>query len=195
MPAVDVVIRSSDTIVAVDRYSGEVIRDIPDRASLRRGQTPQGFHFGVLREAYRRAGEDDGSGWTDDCGVVLRYLPTIPIGVVEGDEHNIKITRPVGAALRDKVIAVFGGSSGIGRRICDFAAESGAQAYVFSRSGSGTDVADSDSVTGALARAQRGAGSSPVPSEIPGTAALHLEFIYARACGLQCPLGNEGGDR
>jgi 2-C-methyl-D-erythritol 4-phosphate cytidylyltransferase len=31
---------------------------------------------------------------TDDCGVVLRYLPEIPVHVVPGSEDNIKVTYP-----------------------------------------------------------------------------------------------------
>jgi 2-C-methyl-D-erythritol 4-phosphate cytidylyltransferase len=29
---------------------------------------------------------------TDDCGIVLRYLPEVPVHVVAGSERNIKIT-------------------------------------------------------------------------------------------------------
>ena len=31
---------------------------------------------------------------TDDCGIVLRYLPEIPVRIVPGSERNIKITYP-----------------------------------------------------------------------------------------------------
>ena len=31
---------------------------------------------------------------TDDCGVVLRYLPDTPVHVVPGSEDNIKVTHP-----------------------------------------------------------------------------------------------------
>ena len=29
---------------------------------------------------------------TDDCGVVLRYLPEVAVGAVAGSERNLKIT-------------------------------------------------------------------------------------------------------
>ena len=29
---------------------------------------------------------------TDDCGIVMRYLPYIPVHVVEGGECNAKLT-------------------------------------------------------------------------------------------------------
>ena len=91
--AVDVVIPSSDTIVRVDERG--VIADIPDRTMLRRGQTPQAFRLSVLREAYRLAASDPDFQASDDCGVVLRYLPHVPIVTVQGAEHNLKVTHPV----------------------------------------------------------------------------------------------------
>ena len=63
----------------------DCITDIPDRSRLRRGQTPQasgsrhhprGVPAGRRRPRLRSA--------TDDCGVVLRYLPDVPIYVVAG---------------------------------------------------------------------------------------------------------------
>ncbi|GII75444.1 hypothetical protein Sru01_04260 [Sphaerisporangium rufum] len=97
--AVTAAIPSSDTIVvAAATPGGELIRDVPDRSALRRVQTPQGFHLSVIREAYERAYADPGFGdrpATDDCGVVLRYLPEIPIHLVPGDERNMKVTHPV----------------------------------------------------------------------------------------------------
>ena len=45
-------------IVRVD--DAGVIAEIPDRAMLRRGQTPQAFRLSVLREAYRLAADDPG---------------------------------------------------------------------------------------------------------------------------------------
>ncbi|SEM81272.1 IspD/TarI family cytidylyltransferase [Nonomuraea pusilla] len=96
--AVDVAIPSSDTVlVAVPGPGGEVIGDVLDRAWLRRSQTPQCFRLSVIREAYERALADPGFAGrpaTDDCGVVLRYLPDVPIRLVEGSERNIKVTHP-----------------------------------------------------------------------------------------------------
>jgi 2-C-methyl-D-erythritol 4-phosphate cytidylyltransferase len=36
---------------------------------------------------------------TDDCGVVLRYLPDVPVHVVEGSERNLKVTYPRDLAI------------------------------------------------------------------------------------------------
>ncbi|MGI5283855.1 IspD/TarI family cytidylyltransferase [Nonomuraea polychroma] len=96
--AVNVAIPSSDTVlVAVPGPGGEVIGEVLDRSRLRRSQTPQCFKLSVIREAYERAFADpdfDSRPATDDCGVVLRYLPEVPIHLVPGSEHNIKITHP-----------------------------------------------------------------------------------------------------
>ncbi len=85
--AVDVAIPSADTIIKVDDYGGTVIKDVPRRDLLRRGQTPQCFRLSTIREAYALALADpDFTGGkvtaTDDCSVVLRYLPDVPIVVV-----------------------------------------------------------------------------------------------------------------
>ena len=91
-PVVNVAIESSDTIVQVD--ADGLVRATLDRASLRRVQTPQGFHSEVLREAHALAAEDPDFAATDDCGVVMRYLPDQPVVVVAGDERNLKVTTP-----------------------------------------------------------------------------------------------------
>ena len=91
-PVVNVAIESSDTIVEVD--ADGLVRTTLDRSSLRRVQTPQGFHSEVLREAHSLAAADSDFTATDDCGVVMRYLPDRPVVVVAGDERNLKVTTP-----------------------------------------------------------------------------------------------------
>lgn len=175
--AVDVAIPSADTIIQVE---DDVIESIPDRARLRRGQTPQGFHIGTIRRAYALAAQDDGFAATDDCGVVLRYLPGVDIGVVRGEDRNMKITDPIDLhiadklfqlanselpqqqgeddyreALEGKVVVVFGGSYGIGADIAAFAAKHGASVHSFSRSATGTRVEDRRDVAEAAAAVDR----------------------------------------
>ena len=100
--AVCVGIASSDTIVEVD--SEDLVRAVPRRAGLRHSQTPQGFSLPVIREAYARAARDPAFEATDDCSVVLRYLPEVPIRVVAGDERNIKVTRPTDLHLAELLL-------------------------------------------------------------------------------------------
>ncbi|MBB4933946.1 2-C-methyl-D-erythritol 4-phosphate cytidylyltransferase [Lipingzhangella halophila] len=94
--AVGVAVPTSDTVIEVedDDSGAETLRAVPPRSSLRRMQTPQGFHLDVLRRAYDRALADPALAATDDCGVVLGYLPGETVRIVEGDEANLKITNP-----------------------------------------------------------------------------------------------------
>lgn len=94
--AVGVAVPSSDTVVRVapGRTGGEAIVEVPARSELRRMQTPQGFRLGVIRRAYDLATADPNLIATDDCGVVLRYLPEEEVRVVPGEETNIKVTNP-----------------------------------------------------------------------------------------------------
>jgi len=93
-PAIGVAIPSSDTIAVV---SDGVMTGMPPRDSLFRLQTPQGFRLSVIRRAHELAAADPGFAdlpATDDCGVVLRYLPEVGVRVVAGSERNIKVTFP-----------------------------------------------------------------------------------------------------
>lgn len=90
--AVGTAVASADTILEVS--ADGLLRSIPQRSTLRRAQTPQGFHASVIRQAYALAMADEHFQATDDCGVVARYLPQEPIMIVEGDVRNIKITYP-----------------------------------------------------------------------------------------------------
>ncbi|WP_294143214.1 2-C-methyl-D-erythritol 4-phosphate cytidylyltransferase [uncultured Sanguibacteroides sp.] len=84
-------IPATDTIVQSDS-TGQFIAAIPQRQTLFHVQTPQGFHSTTLREAYRLAQNDPHFTSTDDCGVVRRYFPDIPIKIVEGSPANVKLT-------------------------------------------------------------------------------------------------------
>ena len=50
--AIDVAIPCADTIIKVN--DNNVISKIPKRKYLMRGQTPQGFHVSIIKEAYKR---------------------------------------------------------------------------------------------------------------------------------------------
>jgi 2-C-methyl-D-erythritol 4-phosphate cytidylyltransferase len=108
---------------------------------------------------------------------VLKYLPEVPIHVVEGSEHNMKVTDPVdlfiadklfqlssstverlGSAsqyaelLRGRVAVIFGGSYGIGGDMATMLEEYGAQVFAFSRSTTNTHVEDPRDVEAALGK-------------------------------------------
>lgn len=164
--AVDVAIPSADTIIEVEDGSGHypVIKDVPPRANLRRGQTPQAFKLSAIQKAYDEAAKDENFEATDDCTVVLRYTPEVPIAVVAGDDSNMKVTEPIDIYIADKLfqlpsrnehetteaelrkalagktMVVFGGSYGIGADIAALAAEGGATVKKFSRSTTKTHI-------------------------------------------------------
>ena len=89
--AVDVAIPAVDTIVQCDA-AGTVMESVQNRNLLWRMQTPQGFRQKTISKAYEVALRDPAFTATDDCGTVLRYLPDEKVGLVRGDERNIKLT-------------------------------------------------------------------------------------------------------
>ena len=159
--ATDVVIPSADTLVIVE---GETVVEIPDRARFRRGQTPQTFRLGVLRQAYDAAAAAGDLQATDDCTLVLRYVPGARVLAVEGDEVNLKITTRTDMVLADRMIQmrtlspetaepaptrslagariyVVGGTNGIGQAIAAAARAAGARVAIDGRR-TGLDVRD-----------------------------------------------------
>lgn len=159
--AVDVAIPSADTIVEVDENN--IIQNIPSRAKLRRGQTPQCFKLSVIKKAHELSRND--KNFTDDCGLVVKYN-LCDVYVVEGDVENIKVTYPsdifmadrlfqirsviypqeqIIENVKDKVIAIFGGTSGIGLCTAELAKKYGAKVYSASTS-TGCDITDYNSV-------------------------------------------------
>lgn len=101
--AVDVAIPCTDTIIEVDAEGR--ISHITPRSALRNVQTPQCFRLNVIKEAYARGLVDPNFVTTDDCGVVHRYMPEVPILVVAGDTTNIKVTYPEDLILAEKILS------------------------------------------------------------------------------------------
>jgi len=99
--AVGVAVPTADTIVVV---ADGVMTRIPRRESLLRCQTPQAFRWSVITRAHELARADPDFTPTDDCGVVLRYLPDVPVRVVPGSELNLKITYPRDLAIAETLL-------------------------------------------------------------------------------------------
>ena len=99
--AVAVAIPATDTVFEVSEDGG-FITSIPLRKRLRCAQTPQAFRIDVIREAYRKALKDKDFTSTDDCGVLLRYCPEVPIFIVPGEVSNMKLTYPEDTPLLEK---------------------------------------------------------------------------------------------
>ncbi len=87
--AVAVAVPCTDTIF---QTQGDTLRAIPPRDGLMAAQTPQAFRLTALRRAYAALQNDHAFRATDDCGVVMKYLPEVPIHIVAGDSNNRKLT-------------------------------------------------------------------------------------------------------
>lgn len=173
--SVDVAISSADTVLRADLDS-DTIAEVPDRRQMRLGQTPQAFHYETIRDAYAIGLKDPAFRTTDDCGVVLKYLPDEKIYIVEGAADNLKLTYPqdlliidkylqtnagrrvdttpssvVLSSLKGKSIVIFGGTSGIGASMARLAQAHGARVAIASRS-TGVDINDYQAVAGCMAR-------------------------------------------
>lgn len=64
--------------------------DPVDRTGLWAMQTPQGFHYAVIRDAHDKAPRD--KNYTDDTQMVSDM--GIPVKLVQGSRNNIKVTTP-----------------------------------------------------------------------------------------------------
>ena len=169
--AVDVCIPCTDTIIETNNQN--IITNIPNRNFLRRGQTPQCFKLSLIKKAHNLAKDKKDMSFTDDCGLILKYKLS-DIHIIEGENENIKITYPIDIdvadkifqikntsfneekeenvslnSLKDKVIVIFGGTSGIGKSIDELANKYKAKVYSTSLS-KGCDIIDYKSIVNYL---------------------------------------------
>jgi len=100
--AAGVVVPASDTMVVTENG---VMHSMPRRETLQRCQTPQCFRLSVITRAHELAAADPDFTPTDDCGVVLRYLPGVAVHIVPGSERNIKVTYPQDLAVAEALLS------------------------------------------------------------------------------------------
>ena len=81
--------------------NGGLVKETPDRKTLRAIQTPQVFDFDLLRGALKKA-KEDGAEVTDDCSAVERL--GMKVKIVEGDERNIKVTTPMDLKIAELLL-------------------------------------------------------------------------------------------
>lgn len=81
--------------------AGGLVKTTPDRSTLRAVQTPQVFDFDLLRAALKKA-KQTGAAITDDCSAV-EFLG-MSVKLVEGDEHNIKVTTPMDLKIAEMLM-------------------------------------------------------------------------------------------
>ena len=87
-----------DTIKTVE---GGLVLNTPDRSKLRAVQTPQVFDIDLLKGALVKAKQDNAEV-TDDCSAVERL--GMKVKIVEGDEHNIKVTTPMDLKIAEMLL-------------------------------------------------------------------------------------------
>lgn len=81
IPAVDTIVMSKDA---------EQIDNIPDRAMMYQGQTPQAFKIGLLKSLYKQLKPSEKNILTDACKICV--MKGAPVKLVRGNSSNIKIT-------------------------------------------------------------------------------------------------------
>jgi 2-C-methyl-D-erythritol 4-phosphate cytidylyltransferase len=99
--AAGVAVPASDTMVITENG---VMHSVPPRERLFRCQTPQCFRLSVIARAHELAAADPEFAPTDDCGVVLRYLPGTAVHIVPGSERNMKVTYPQDLAVAEVLL-------------------------------------------------------------------------------------------
>jgi 2-C-methyl-D-erythritol 4-phosphate cytidylyltransferase len=147
--AVDTCIPSCDTIV--HSSNTESIDKIPKRSEYWRGQTPQSFSYPLIVKAHQFALASGVENASDDCSLVLAMKH--PVGIILGDEHNIKITTELDlfiaeqllrlpqipslsqpqSSLQGKQFAITGGTGGIGRALQRLLEKEGAHVIPIAR--------------------------------------------------------------
>ncbi|TMI81203.1 MAG: 2-C-methyl-D-erythritol 4-phosphate cytidylyltransferase [Bacteroidetes bacterium] len=89
------VIPARDSIRFINEDGSETI----DRSKVVMVQTPQTFHSKILLPAYEIDYKDK---FTDEATVVEAY--GLKVSLMEGDETNIKITRPLDLAIAENIL-------------------------------------------------------------------------------------------
>ncbi|MBI2981336.1 MAG: 2-C-methyl-D-erythritol 4-phosphate cytidylyltransferase, partial [Deltaproteobacteria bacterium] len=90
-------VRETTKEVSDDNFVAKTV----DRSQLWSIQTPQAFHYTILKKAIERARQDHFTG-TDESMLVERI--GVRVKVVEGDPENIKITRPEDLRMARRIL-------------------------------------------------------------------------------------------
>lgn len=97
--AVCIGVPAKDTIKIIDENNS--ITSTPDRKNIWYAQTPQGFRFDILENAYINSYKSNYLG-TDDSSLVENY--GINVKMILGDYENIKITTPEDLQIAESII-------------------------------------------------------------------------------------------
>ena len=86
--ACDTVVGAIDTII--ESKDGKLISNVPNRATMYQGQTPQSFKMSLLKNLYDDLSDEEKNVLTDACRIFI--FRNKPVKLVKGDTFNIKIT-------------------------------------------------------------------------------------------------------
>ena len=86
--AVDTVVEAVDTIV--ESTNGQFITDIPNRAHLYQGQTPQTFRCKDFMDLYGSLSVEEKEILTDACKIFV--IKGKDVALAKGEYSNLKIT-------------------------------------------------------------------------------------------------------
>lgn len=92
----------TDTLKRADSEA-PLITGTVERAGLWRAQTPQGFRFGAIFEAHRKAAATGDLAFTDDAG--LAEWAGLGVALVHGSGLNMKLTSPEDFAMAERLAA------------------------------------------------------------------------------------------
>ena len=92
-PATDTIIRSEDK---------DFITEVPNRAELYQGQTPQSFKAKRLRELYEGLTADEKAILTDACKICV--MKGEKVKLVMGESFNLKITYPYDIKVAETIL-------------------------------------------------------------------------------------------
>lgn len=98
--ACDTVVPATDTIV--ESLDHRTISQVPDRATLYQGQTPQCFRLGKFEELYESLTAEEKEVLTDAAKVFV--IKGENVALVEGASSNIKITYPSDIDLAESIL-------------------------------------------------------------------------------------------
>ncbi len=96
---VSTVLPACDTLYEME---GSKVKNIPNRGNFVMAQTPQGFKYETIKQAYEMYEEK--LTFSDDVSLIKHYLPNTKITVVSGNKNNIKVTKQFDIKLAEELI-------------------------------------------------------------------------------------------
>lgn len=98
--AVSCAISSTDTLAET---SNNQVASFPNRALIKRIQTPQAFEKELLKKAFSIAISAGNTSFTDETSLIHHHLST-KIMLIDGNEENIKITHPLDLIIAEQIL-------------------------------------------------------------------------------------------